>query len=496
MRAASPAGAGPAGRPLTRTAQSCYRPVANRYISVRHMAKVTSLPDNVDIDVAADETLLEAALRSGVPLAHACGGRAMCSTCRIWVLDGLEACPQRAPNEASLADRLGLTDEVRLACQLRPEGDLRVRRLVLDETDLVMSSQLGRSAATRAGEARDVTIYFSDVADFTSLSEKLSPYDVMYLLNRYFVQAGEIIEQNGGYIDKFVGDGLMAIFGVDDEPEAPLRSVNAALQSLAAVDRMKPFFASMYDIDFDIRIGLHYGEAVIGTLGSIGHERLTAIGDVVNVASRVEAANKEAGTRLLISDALHDEVRDKVEVADFVRTRLRGTSERITLHEIARLKPEVEAELNKKEIRETMHYAGKNWIRVFTEDELAVGERRILEFEDCDVVALRLAEGYHAFNNACPHLHLPFFERGAVPKGDEAPKSADSTVTDDLGLVCRWHQSCFELQTGDIRLWCTALKDDGTSPGWEFLGDISKNRAKLTVYPCRIHDGYLWIAVE
>jgi len=78
--------------------------------------------------------------------------------------------------------------------------------------------------------------------------------DVMYLLNRYFARVGELIERNDGYIDKFVGDGLMAIFGVGGQPDAPILSVNAALQTLAAVDRMKPFFASMYGIDFDIRM--------------------------------------------------------------------------------------------------------------------------------------------------------------------------------------------------------------------------------------------------
>jgi class 3 adenylate cyclase/nitrite reductase/ring-hydroxylating ferredoxin subunit len=461
------------------------------------MAKVTSLPDNVDFDVNADETLLAAALRSGVAFAHACGGRAKCSTCRIWVLDGLGDCPRRTPDEASMADRLGLADEVRLACQLKPEGELRVRRLVLDETDLMMTSQLDRAVATRTGEAKNVTIFFSDIADFTSLSERLSPYDVMYLLNRYFVQMGDIIEQNGGFIDKFVGDGMMAIFGVEDQPDAPLRSVNAALQTLAAVDRMKPFFAAMYDAAFDIRIGLHFGEAVIGSLGSVGHERLTAIGDVVNVASRVEAANKDAGTRLLISEALHDEVKDKVEVADFVRIRLRGTSDRITLHEIDRLKPEADAELNAREHRDSMRFAGKNWVRVLADDELAIGERRILDFDDCDVVIVRGADGYFAFNNACPHLHLPLYERRILAEGDELQlPHTESTITDDLGLVCRWHQSCFDLHTGEIRDWAATLQEDGTPPGNEYLGDVSKNRAKLTVYPCRIHDGYLWIAFD
>lgn len=396
-----------------------------------------------------------------------------------------------------MANRLGLADEVRLACQLRPEGELRVRRLVLDETDLMIASQLGHAQATRSGEAKHVTIFFSDIADFTSLSERLSPYDVMYLLNRYFVEVGDIIEQNGGFIDKFVGDGFMAIFGVDDQLDAPLHAVNAALQILAAVDRLKPFFASMYEVEFDVRIGLHYGEAVIGTLGSIGHERPTAIGDVVNVASRIEAANKDAGTRLLISEALLDLVEDHVEVADFVRVRLRGTSDRITLHEISRLKPEADADLNARGLRETMLFAGKNWVRLFAEDDLDVGERRILDFEDFDLVVVRGADAYYAFNNACPHIRLPLYERRILAEGDDLQlPHTESTITKDLGLVCRWHQSCFDLHTGEIREWAASLQEDGTPPGFELIGDVSKNRSNLTVYDCRVDDGYLWVALE
>lgn len=467
------------------------------------MTKVTSLPDNVDFEVNADETLLEAALRSGVTFAHACGGRAKCSTCRIWVIDGLESCPQRTAVEASMAERLGFTSEVRLACQLKPEGELRVRRLVLDETDLLMCSQLDRAVATRAGESKNVTVLFSDVVDSTSMSERLSPYDLLYLLNRYFVQVGDIIERNGGFIDRFIGDGVMAIFGLGDEPDAPLRAVNTALQILQAADQMKPFFASMYDIEFDIRTGLHYGEAVIGSLGSIGHERLTAIGEVPNVASRIEAANKEAGTRLLISQALYNEVEAGVEVADFVRILLRGTRDRITLYEISGLKPEAHATLNAGSLRETVQFAGKKWIRVFEEDALAVNEWKIVALEDYDVVVLRGADAYHAFNNACPHLHLPLFERRKLAEGalgnypnTDTPRPIYSTFTEDRGVVCRWHHSCFDLQTGEVRDWATRLQEDGTSKGWEFLGDLSKNRTKLPVYACRVDEGHVWIALD
>ena len=461
------------------------------------MAKITSLPDGVEFDANAGETLLEAALRAELPLTHACGGRAKCSTCRVWVVAGLDGCPSRTDAEQALAERLGLGDEVRLACQLRPCGDLRVRRLVIDETDLMMSSQLDRSAATRVGEVREVTVFFSDIVGFTTMAETLSPYDVMYLLNRYFVQAGEIIERNGGYIDKFVGDGMMALFGVDGQEDAPIRAVNAALQTLAAIDRMKPFVASMYQLDFDIRIGLHHGEALLGSVGTLGQERLTAIGDVVNIASRVEEANKEAGTRLLISEALYRLVENQVEMLDFVRTRLRGTSERITLYEIQRLKPAVEARLNARVLRATERYAGREWLRAFAENELAAGERRILELEKCDVVVHRGSNGYLAFNNACPHVRLPFYDR-MPPKEEHVAKlpPRQSVVTEDLGIVCRWHGSCYDLQTGEIRAWCPLLNQDGTAPDYEFLGDISKNLAPLEVFQCRVADGQLWISLD
>ena len=380
------------------------------------------------------------------------------------------------------------------------------RRLVLDEIDLALSSQLGPGGAKRVGEVRDVTVFFSDVADFTAISETLTPYDVMYLLNRYFVQAGEIVERNGGYIDKFVGDGMMALFGVpgygvegqDDgtQEDAAIRAVNASLQILAAIDRMKPFVKAMYGVDFDIRIGLHHGEAVLGSIGAFGHERLTAIGDVVNTASRIEGANKEAGTRFMISEALYKLVEDKVESSDFVRTRLRGTSERITLYEIGGLKPEVERALNQRGGHARERFGGREWLRAFPESELKVGERRILQLDKLDLVVYRGPNGFVAFNNACPHLKLPIFDRTPPKAEHEAmlPPTA-STVTDDLGIVCRWHHSCYDLSTGEIRSWCETLNTEGLSPGWEFLGDLSKNRAPLEVFPCRVADGQVWVAV-
>lgn len=235
---------------------------------------------------------------------------------------------------------------------------------------------------------------------------------------------------------------------------------------------------------------------MLGSVGSRGHEHLTAIGDVVNVASRIEAANKDAGTRFMISEALYGIVEDQVEMLDFVRTRLRGTSERMTLYEIGGLKPEVEAALNAKVSRDTERYGGREWMRAFPADELAVGERRILDLDRCDIVVYRAENGYVAFNNACPHMRLPLFDRTGLSKEGGKMPQADSTVTEDLGIVCRWHNSCYDLQTGEIRDWCPLLNEDGAAPGMEHAGDISKNQSPLDVFQCRVSDGQLWISLD
>jgi len=145
-----------------------------------------------------------------------------------------------------------------------------------------------------------------------------------------------------------------------------------------------------------------------------------------------------------------------------------------------------------------MRFAGRQWTRLAGENEIDDGERRVFEFEGFDLAVLRRGEKYFAFNNSCPHLHAPFFEKRDMdviisPTGREIPR--DSRLTDDLGLVCRWHETCFDLQTGEARNWAPRLQADGTSKGWEFLGDISKNRAPIKPLPCLVKDGVLWVAL-
>jgi class 3 adenylate cyclase len=325
------------------------------------MHKIACLPDNAQLSIEAGETILEASLRAGVPHAHACGGRARCSTCRIWILEGLQYCNERTEQERAIAGPLRFGPEVRLACQTKVSGDLKLRRLVLDETDLEITSQLAKPRLGRCGETRTIAVLFCDIRDFTNISQQLSPYDLMFTLNRYFFHMADAIERNGGHIEKFIGDAIMAVFGIDDTSDMPLRAIKAAVDMLSAADRMKPYMKTMYDVDFEVGIGLHYGDAVIGTVSGGREERLTAIGETVNIASRIESANKEAGTRLLISEALYRQTEKQVEVSDFVRVRLRGTNERMSLYEVIRLTPEAEARLSAQDRRETMRFAGREW---------------------------------------------------------------------------------------------------------------------------------------
>lgn len=446
---------------------------------------INCLPDRRVVEAEPGETILSADLRAGVPHAHACGGKGKCTTCRIAVVEGLENCPPRNELEEGVATRLGFALGVRLACQTRPHGEVTVRRLVLDEKDREIASQLMRKRIGPVGESKPVAVLFSDIRGFTTLSQTLSPYDVMFALNRHFAELGEIVEGNGSMIDSFIGDALMALFGMDGDESAPFRGVKAAVEMLEANARMAPQMEATYGHAFPIGIGIHYGEAVIGTLGSTGNARLTAIGDTVNVASRIEAANKQAGTRLLISSALYERVKEDVIAADFIRVLLPGTQERMSLHEISGIRPEALARDRLGESAEPskQRHGGKIWTAVLDEADLPVQGRKLVELEAFDLLLVRNGETVFALNNACPHLRFPLHE---------------SDVTDDGLLVCKWHQSCFDLLTGEIKAWCPGLDPDGTlkAPLLKQLGNVSKNRAPLTLFPARISDGKVWAALD
>lgn len=304
------------------------------------MPCITYLPDNQCVESEGGETILQTSVRLGIPHTHVCGGNARCSTCRVMILDGLENCSPRNSREQEIAHLLHFSQQIRLACQTAITGNVTLRRLVLDVEDIELTSQLTQDKTPiAAGEEKKIAILFADIRQFTTFSESLPPYDVIHVLNRYFYRMGKVINQHGGYIDNYMGDGLMALFGVDHAQDAALRAVRAGLGMLEAVEQLKSYLENIYAMSFRIGVGVHYGEVVLGSIGAKDERRMTAVGDAVNFASRVEEANKEYGTQLLISEHAYDEVRPHARVGRrFVDAVLRGKSGRYTLYEIVGLR--------------------------------------------------------------------------------------------------------------------------------------------------------------
>jgi adenylate cyclase len=282
---------------------------------------------------------LRASLDNGIAHAHACAGKAKCSTCRVLVTQGLENCCPRNPDEARLAALRHFGPEIRLACQTTVCGNVTIRRLVLDDEDLFLAKAEAQGATMGSvGEDRQIAILFSDIRNFTAFSEKQLPYDVVHALNRYFNRVGASVTRYGGQIDNFIGDGMLALFGVTGDSDNPcLDAVRSALDMLAEVSAMRNYFETHFKFDLQIGIGIHYGEVVLGTVGFGERRRLTAIGDAVNLASRIESTNKEAGTSLLVSDNVLEKISTDVRCGKKIEVSIKGKSGKYALHEITAL---------------------------------------------------------------------------------------------------------------------------------------------------------------
>jgi adenylate cyclase len=299
--------------------------------------RIRILPDDVQTVTREGTSILGASLGAGIKHCHECGGNARCSTCRVVIIDGLDRCGARNEKEQAIADRLLFPPEVRLACQTRVGGDLVVRRLVLDDFDVELTSLVRDGVrAWPVGREQSVALMFLDIRGFTSFSESLLPYDVIHLLRRFFLRMAMIVEEHRGVVDNYMGDGMLAIFGAEDAGAATLHAVRAGQAMLGEIEIMKPYVHAVAGKSFDIGVGVHYGQVVVGALGGPGPSapKVTVIGDAVNMASRVESANKVTGTRFLISDAAYRELRGGVPVGRTFHLPLPGKAGVHALYEV------------------------------------------------------------------------------------------------------------------------------------------------------------------
>ena len=276
--------------------------------------KLTLLPNNHIIEVNTDQTILSSALERDIPIAHACGGNAKCSSCRIYVTEGVNNCFPRTKEETILANALGFSDQMRLACQTRIKGPVTAKRQVVDEIDLQIVMTTKREGKNSIGEEREVSVMFADIEDYTTFSESRPPYDIVHLLNRYYFIMGTIIKEYNGYIMDYFGDGFLAIFGLEEPGTHPQDAVNAGLKMFEELDNMNKYFMQYFDKHFNIRLGINTGKVIMGTIGIKDMQKLAAIGDMVNFASRIESANKQLKTNFLISEATYKEVKGELPI--------------------------------------------------------------------------------------------------------------------------------------------------------------------------------------
>lgn len=273
-------------------------------------------------------SVLEASRTTGIPHASICGGRGRCSTCRIRVLEGHDRQPPPSPQEAATLRRIKAEPQIRLACQLRPSHDLTVVPLV--SQSVVERRGIG-GRADRSHE-RDIAVLFCDLRGFTALTEKRLPFDTVFLLNRYFDVVGQAVEQSGGHMDKFVGDGALALFGLEtDAATACHQALRAAARIGDGVAQLNSDYASELHSPLQIAMSLHAGPAVVGRMGYGDAMTLTAIGDTVNAGSRLEGLAKELDAELVISEDLARLAGVAVSAFDQRTLALRGRTQPITV---------------------------------------------------------------------------------------------------------------------------------------------------------------------
>ncbi|MBN2550985.1 MAG: GAF domain-containing protein [Anaerolineales bacterium] len=224
-----------------------------------------------------------------------------------------------------------LTDKKRLEAQ---------RRLFERMVSPAVISQLDPDKLQLGGKRTAITVLFADIRGYTSFSETVNPEELVSILSQYLAAAAEAVLAQEGTVDKFLGDAVMAWFNAPiPQPDHTLRAVRAALGLRAAVQRLQHRLPTEYHLSFGA--GIHFGEAVLGLIGTEKRLDYTAIGDSVNTAKRIQ--ENSLGNQILISEAAFGFVADKIEVRPVEPIQAKGKREPIPVYEIIGLKKEFQA---------------------------------------------------------------------------------------------------------------------------------------------------------
>jgi adenylate cyclase len=267
------------------------------------MPRIQCLPDDVQTLIADKQSVLFSLLSADIPITHACGGNALCSTCRIMILQGAERCSPPTSQERILAKKLDFPVHIRLACQTRVTGDVSIRRLVLDNADIdIVENQLSAGVSS---ERKQVALLFASIQSVTNFDEMHFHYDVVYIMNRFLYLVNKTIASHGGVVTSFVGTNFMAVFGMENDDKIAERAAHAALALLEAVKELNEHLKQLSYEPLRLSIGIHSDRAILLAANPAQPQVKTVIGNIVDVANRIAQANRKLDTHLLISDQVY-----------------------------------------------------------------------------------------------------------------------------------------------------------------------------------------------
>ncbi|MGB3745622.1 MAG: adenylate/guanylate cyclase domain-containing protein [Xanthobacteraceae bacterium] len=301
-----------------------------RSLRERRRGMVTvSYPDK-QVRVPKGLSILEASLRFKVPHASVCGGRARCSTCRVRVVSDRTALPRPSRREAFVLNRVGAGDpSIRLACQLRPQTDVAVIPVLPAHIGVDFVRNRRR---INIGEERYVVSMFVDMRGSTKLSEERLPFDIVFLINRFVDAASQAVTDAGGQPNQFVGDGVLALFGLDvDRATACRQALRAAALVASNVAYLNHQFVTEVRDPIQYGIGIHAGEVIVGDIGFRDHTIFTALGDAVNVAARLQDMTKTLECRAVISQEVASTAGIALDTLKRHRVEIRGRVEPMTV---------------------------------------------------------------------------------------------------------------------------------------------------------------------
>ncbi len=270
-------------------------------------------------------TVLEASLLAGIPHASLCGGRARCSLCRIRILGTPDLPPPEEPERRILARLEADARSVRLACQLRPRGDIAVLPLV--PPDAQMAFMHGRQLRAVPHE-QFVALLMVDMRGSTQLAAARLPYDNVFVLGRFVAAVSAAVSDAGGVPNQFLGDGVLAIFGLHCDRRTACRQAIAAAGMMSRnIRQLSAALKHELPAALGFGIAVHCGNAIVGEIGFRDHVVTTVLGDVPNVTSRMESLTKELACEAVVSEEVlrHGDLRG--DMLEPHVARLRGREE-------------------------------------------------------------------------------------------------------------------------------------------------------------------------